>query len=70
MITEQEEATLIELLARAGTPTEVVRKAFKATQCDIVLTFGKQVVHVCDIRCRKHASMGKIRYMDRPPSNA
>lgn len=48
-LTEDEEALLIELIPLHDTPTELIRKAFKAVKCELRLTFANRAVVVRDI---------------------
>lgn len=51
-----ERSTLIALLKRADTPTEIVREALGADQCELRLMFGKQRVVVRDIQFRSNVA--------------
>jgi hypothetical protein len=49
MITCAEEALLLDLLRRHDTPTEAVRKALDADQCELRLKYDRQTIVVRDI---------------------
>lgn len=48
-LTEDEIALSIVLLSLHDTPTELIRKAFKADSCDLHLRFGDREVIVRDV---------------------
>jgi hypothetical protein len=53
MITKAEERTLIDLLRRHDTPTEIIRKAMDAKQCELHLKYPEHTIIVRDINHKK-----------------